>query len=415
YRPSSVVNNRGKSASDQVIVQADYTHPIGENAKLEGGLRSYHNIFKSTYDAFAIDNGQSQKLPLSNNYEYNEMVNALYGTYSNKIGKFSYQVGLRAEYSRFRGLLVDSARKFGYEYPAAIRNIWDALFPSLFLTRELGEDDQLQVNYSRRIRRPNFWQLNPFIDINDPANLRQGNPLLKPEFINSFELNYSHNYKSGNWLAVLYFRNNPNDITQYSDTITTQLYEQLQNAGVSPNAILNTWVNASTTNRYGAEFTVQQKIGKNFDITPTVNMQYRTVKARINDQDLSNEGFNWEAELTMNYKIDARQALWNGLGFQLLGEYESAEVIPQGKQKPQYSVDFAMRKDFLKGNKATVTFSVNDVFNTARWGTIYDTENFYQDSYRRWSVRSFRLTLSYKFGKSDFSLSNKKRDSEADD
>lgn len=416
YQPSSLVNNRGNSVTDQVIIQADYANPIGENGKIEGGIRSYHNIFKSIFNAYAVDNGQSQKLPLSNNYEYREMVNALYATYSNKIGKFSYQVGLRAEYSRFKGLLVDSAFKFGYEYPSAIKNIWDALFPSLFLTRQLGEDDQLQFNYSRRIRRPGFWQLNPFIDINDPANLRQGNPLLKPEFVNSFELNYSHNYKSGNWLAVVYFRNNPNDITEFSDTITAQQYEELQNAGVSPNAILNTFVNANTTNRYGAEFTVQQNIGKNFDFTPTVNMQYRRVKARINDVDLSNKGFNWDAKLTLNYKIEAQKSsLFNGLGFQLLSEYESSEVIPQGKRKPQFSTDFALRKDFLKDNKATVTFSVNDIFNSSRWGTVYDTESFYQDSYRRWRVRSFRLTFTYKFGKSDFSLSNKKRDNEGGD
>jgi outer membrane receptor protein involved in Fe transport len=411
YRPSSLVNNRGASNSDQVIFQADYADPIGENGKIELGIRSYHNLFNSRFDAFANNNGQQQKLPLSNNYEYKEMVNALYGTYSNKIGKFSYQAGLRAEYSRFNGLLVDSAFKFGYEYPSKLKNIWNALFPSLFVTHELNEKDQLQFNYSRRIRRPNFWQLNPFIDINDPANLRQGNPALRPEFVNSFELNYSHNYKSGNWLGVLYFRNNPDDITEFSDTITTQQYLELENAGVNPNAILNTYINAGTTNRYGAEFTVQHKIGKNFDITPTVNLQYRTVRARINDLDLSNEGFNWDTKLSMNYKIEtAKSSLFNGLGFQLLGEYESAEVIPQGKRRPQYSVDYAMRKDFLKDNKATITFSVNDVFNTRRWGTIYDTETFYQESYRRWSVRSFRISFSYKFGKSDFSLSNKKRE-----
>lgn len=416
YQPSSLVKNEGGSSSDQVIFQADYADPIGENGKLELGIRSYHNLFSSRYDAFAINNGLPEKLPLSNNYEYREMVNALYGTYSNKIGKFSYQAGLRAEYSRFKGLLVDSSFKFGYEYPSAIRNIWDAVFPSLFLTYALQEDDQLQFNYSRRIRRPDFWQMNPFININDPANLRQGNPALKPEFINSFELNYSHNYKTGNWLGVLYFRNNPDDITEFSDTISVTQYEQLKNAGVSPNAILNTFVNASTTNRYGAEFTVQQKFGKNFDITPTVNMQYRTVRAKIQDMDLSNEGFNWEAKLSMNYKIETEHApLFNGLGFQLLGEYESAEVIPQGKRRAQYSVDYAMRKDFLKDNKATITFSINDVFNTNRWGTIYDTETFYQESYRRWNVRSFRLTFSYKFGKSDFSLSKKREGNDNDD
>jgi outer membrane receptor protein involved in Fe transport len=408
YKPSSRVRNEGSGKNDQFTIQADYVHPFSEETRLEVGIRSYRNESKSFYNAFAVGSGQETKLPLSNNYKYTDMVNAAYATYSGKKETFSYQAGLRAEYSKFTGTLIDSAFKFGYEYPAAIKNIWDALFPSLFLTKQVGETDQLQLNYSRRIRRPNFWQINPFIDINDPVNLRQGNPQLRPEFINSFEFNYSKDYNSGNFLGSIYFRNNPDDITQYSDTITAAQYQQLQNAGVDPNAILNTFINASTTNRYGAEFVLQHKLGDNFNITPSVNFQYRTVKANVNDLDLSNKGFNWEAQLTTDYKIVTKgKSIFNNLSFQLTGEYESAEVIPQGKRKPEYSVDFAMRKDFLKNNKATVTFGINDVFNTQRWGTIYDTETFYQDSYRRWNVRSFRLTLSYKFGKADFSLSNR--------
>ena len=408
YKPASRVRNEGSGKNDQFTFQADYAHPFGEESKLEAGIRSYRNESKSFYNAFAVGNGQETKLPLSNNYKYTDMVNAAYATFSAKKKTFSYQVGLRAEYSKFTGTLIDSAFKFGYEYPAAIKNIWDALFPSLFLTKQIGEKDQLQLNYSRRIRRPNFWQINPFIDINDPVNLRQGNPQLRPEFINSFEFNYSKDYNSGNFLASLYFRNNPDDITQYSDTITAAQYQELQDAGVDPNAILNTFINASTTNRYGAEFVLQHKLGNNFNITPSVNLQYRTVKANINDLDLSNEGFNWEVELATDYKIlTADKSIFNNLSFQLTGEYESAEVIPQGKRKPEYSVDFAIRKDFLKNNKATVTLGINDVFNTQRWGTIYDTENFYQDSYRRWNVRNFRLTFSYKFGKADFSLMNR--------
>ena len=262
YKPSSRVRNEGSGKNDQFTFQADYVHPFSEESKLEAGIRSYHNESKSFYNAFAVGNGQETKLPLSNNYKYTEMINAAYATYSGKKKSFSYQLGLRAEYSKFTGTLIDSAFKFGYEYPAAIKNIWDALFPSLFLTKQIGEKDQLQLNYSRRIRRPNFWQINPFIDINDPVNLRQGNPQLRPEFINSFEFNYSKDYKNGNFLGSLYFRNNPDDITQYSDTITADQYQQLQNAGVDPNAILNTFINASTTNRYGAEFVLQHKLGE---------------------------------------------------------------------------------------------------------------------------------------------------------
>ncbi|RYY56629.1 MAG: TonB-dependent receptor [Chitinophagaceae bacterium] len=413
YQPSSIVNNNGGNNNDQVTFQVDFVNPVSETKKFEAGLRSYHNSFRSLLDVFALTTGTPEKLPLSNNYKYREMVNAAYATYTNKIGNIGYQIGLRAEYSKFSGELIDSSFNFGYEYPDGLDKIWNALFPSLFLTHKLDEKTELQFNYSRRIRRPDFWQLNPSIDVNDPANLRQGNINLRPEFISSFELNLSKDYKSGNLLAVLYFRSNPDDITQYSDTISAAQYEQLQNAAIDPNAILNTYINANTTNRYGVELTLQHKAGVNFTLTPTANLQYRTVNANVTGQDLSNEGFNWEAKLVGEYKATpVKKNIFTDMSFQLLGEYESGRVIPQGRDKAQYSVDFAVRKDFLKAKKATLTLGVNDLFNTNRWGTIYDTDDFYQDSYRRWNVRSVRLTFSYKFGNADFSLLNKNRRSE---
>jgi len=154
---------------------------------------------------------------------------------------------------------------------------------------------------------------------------------------------------------------------------------------------------------------VQHKAGKNFEITPTINLQYRTVKAKVNNLDLSNDGFNWEAKLISSYKIETKnKSIFNNLGFQFILDYESPSVIPQGKSKAEFDVDFAIRKDFLKDKKASLTFAINDLFNTRRWGTIYDTEQFYQDSYRRWNVRNFRVTFSYKFGDSKFSLSKNK-------
>jgi outer membrane receptor protein involved in Fe transport len=417
YQAANRVQNLGNNNNDQLTMQLDYVNPVSENAKWEFGVRSYLNDYTSVFNAFSVSgNGAQTKLPLSNNYDYRENVNALYGTFSGSAKTFKYQLGLRAEMSKFDGELIDSAQKFGYQYPKQIGNIWDALFPSVFLTKELSEGHDLQVNYSRRIRRPNFWQLNPFVDISDPVNLRQGNPALKPEFVNSFEINYNNTYKNGNFLAVLYFVNNPKDITEYSDTISAAQFEKLNNAAVDPNAILNTFVNAQTNNRFGVEFTLQHKIGTNFDITPSVNLQYRKVNAVINDLDLSNEGYNWEAKLIANYKVETENpSLFNKLSFQLTGEYESPEVIPQGKRKEQYNVDMALRKEFLKNNKASITFSVNDVFNTRRFGTIYDTEQFYQDSYRRWNVRSFRISFSYKFGSSEFTLFPKKNGERRDD
>ncbi|MDQ6902197.1 MAG: TonB-dependent receptor family protein [Bacteroidota bacterium] len=405
YGTPSTVLNDGKSNQKEWTIQADYTDPINENTKLETGVRSYHMNFLSYYDVFARANGEDVKLPLSNNYAYTEMINAAYVTYSHKKKDFSYQIGLRFEQSKFDGRLVDSSYKFGYNFPGSLKNIWDALFPSFFVTQKITDKDEVQFNFTRRINRPRFWQLYPYVDITDPLNVRQGNPQLQPEYINSFEFNYSKDLPKGNLLSVLYFRSNPKDITEYGDTLSAAQYAQLNNAAIDPDAILNTFINASTTNRYGAEFTLQYKGIKNLELTPTLNFQYRTVKAKINNLDLSNKGFNWEAKLITNYKITTPSpSIFDNLTFQLIGDYESPKVIPQGKRLKELDMDFAVKKEFLKNKKAAITFAINDVFNSRRWGAIYDTEQYYQESYRRWRVRTFRVSFTFKFGDKDFSI-----------
>ncbi len=415
YTTPARVRNTSGNNNDQITAQVDFENPIGENAKLEAGLRTYVNNFQNEFLSYGINNGTETLLPLSNNIKYRETVHAFYLTYSNRIKTFSYQAGLRAEQSQFDGQLLDSGKDFGYRYPDSFDRLFDALFPSLFLTKQLNDKAEMQLNYSRRIRRPNFWQLNPFIDINDPVNLRQGNPQLKPEFTNSMEWNYSQRYQGGSLLASVYYRNNQGDITQYSDTISAEQYRQLNNAAVDPNAILNTFINADATNRLGAELTLQHKIGQNFDITPTINAEYQKVKANVGGLNLSNEGINWEAKLITNYRILTQQpSIFDNLSFQMIGEYESPRFIPQGKRIPEYSVDLALRKEFLKDKRAAVTLSVNDVFWTDRDGSIYDTKTFYQKSYRR-NIRSFRINFSYRFGKADIKLFNRNNEQDRDD
>ena len=397
------VRNNGVNDNEQITLQTDFVNPFSEDAKLEMGLRVFRQNNSNVYNAFSLNNATEVKLPLSTNVKYDETVQAAYVTYSNKWKGIRFQAGLRGEYSKFNGELVDSARQFGYSLPLDIGDVFDGLFPSLYITRELSEGKELQVNFSRRIRRPNFWQLNPFIDINDPLNIRQGNPELRPEYTDSFELNYNHRYTSGNFLGVIYFRNNDDDITMFSDTITTEQFQKLDNAAINQNAILNTFINAQFTNRLGAELTLNHTFG-NFEMIPNINLQYRKVKAIVGDLNLSNQGFNWESKLILNYKFGTKTSVLKNTSMQLSGEYESREVIPQGRNKEQYEVDFALRKEFLKNKAAAITFAVNDVFNSDRWGQIYDTENFYQDAYRRWNVRNFRVTFSYRFGKSDFKI-----------
>lgn len=419
YLPDSRVRNNGTADDKQVIGQVDYSNKINENKRIEAGFRTFYNSTKSTFATYTLDGANNEtKLPLGNNYEYTETVNAAYFNYANKWKSITYQVGLRTEFSKFDGLLIDSNYHFGYKFPDGFKDLGYVLFPSVFLTKPIGENKELQLNYSKRIRRPRFWEVNPFVDINDPMNITVGNPALKPEYINAFELNYFNrfNKNSGSFLAVLYLQNNVGDITQYSDTITEALFEQLNNAGISPDAIVNTFINAGYTNRMGAEFTLQKKLWKNLDLTYNINLQYRVTKADIKDLDLDNSGFNYETKLIANYRIETdKSKLFNNLGFQLIADYESAQVIPQGKTRPQFVSDFAMRKEFLKKKAASLSFSINDIFNSRKFGTIYDTDEFYQDSYRRWNVRSFRFTFSYKFGNNDLALFKRKNNNNGDE
>jgi outer membrane receptor protein involved in Fe transport len=412
YEPETRVRDNGSGDNYQLTAQVDYSNKLNENKRIEFGARTYYNSSTSQFGTFSIDgNNNETKLPLSNNYKYKETVSAGYFNYANKWKTITYQVGLRVELSKFDGTLIDSNMHFGYKYPDGFKNLGYALFPSFFLTKALNESTDVQFNYSKRIRRPRFWEVDPFVDINDPLNIRQGNPALHPEYTNSFELNYFNRFPNngGSFLGVLYFRNNVGDVTQYSDTISPDLYQKLNNAAISPDAILNTFINAGYTNRMGAEFTVEKKFGPQFDLTYNLDLQYRTTKASVEKINLDNKGFDYETKLIANYKIVTdKSKLFNNLGFQLTANYESPRVIPQGKTKQEFVSDFAMRKEFLKRKAASVSLSINDIFNSRKFGTIYDTEDFYQDSYRRWSVRTFRVTFSYRFGDTDFDLFKKR-------
>ena len=139
------------------------------------------------------------------------------------------------------------------------------------------------------------------------------------------------------------------------------------------------------------------------------------MNADVNALRLSNSGVNWDAELTMNYKFDRPRGFFRDFGLQLVAEYESKEVTAQGSSAAEYQVDFGFRKEFLKDKRASFSFNINDIFNTHRFGNIIDTESFYQESYRRRNVRSFRISLIYKFGRNDLKLFKREGDNSNDE
>ena len=153
----------------------------------------------TNYYGINSDGALDAKLNQNIQFESEDKIYAAYSTFSNKIKNFGYQLGLRVESSDYTGLLANKNESFNVKFPVS-------LFPSLFLSQKIGEMDDLQLNYSRRINRPGFWQMFPFYDISDSLNISKGNPGLRPEFTNSLELSYSKIFKNrDNFIASSIF------------------------------------------------------------------------------------------------------------------------------------------------------------------------------------------------------------------
>jgi outer membrane receptor protein involved in Fe transport len=252
--PSSPAQNArttGDGINSNFTFQTDYTNPITDKMKLEAGLRGNVRVSNSNNQNYVLDSTSGKYVnieALNSNYKYNDQVYAGYVTFSQKLNNFTYQLGGRVESSEYRGELVDSNQTFHNSYPLSF-------FPSVFLTQKLSANQDLQLNYSRKINRPNFFQIIPYYDFSNPLNISVGNPNLVPEFTNLVELAYNLNLKNGNnIIATVYYRGTTNLISQY------QYWGENPNPASNDSVFITTYQNASSSQAYGLEVTSMIKI-----------------------------------------------------------------------------------------------------------------------------------------------------------
>ena len=395
-------------------VQSDYTSPVGKG-KFESGLRAAVRDNKNVNDNAAFDYDLNKFIIIpsaSSNYKYTDEVYAAYSTYSNKLGEnFSYQLGLRAESSQYRGTLLSTGETFSNKYPIEF-------FPSVFVTQTLSPGQDMQLNYSRRINRPNFWQQIPYYDVSDLLNIRVGNPALKPEFTNSFELNYSKSLGSGHSLLTsAYFKQTNNLITNYQ----SRQYDVPLPDGKLDSAMVISYINANSSRSYGLEITSKNPLAKWANVTTNLNFYNARIDNSGIDEKLGvNDRWAFFGKMNFDFKLPANFTI------QLSGDYQSRTLVPQGGGgrgggffggsnsaaqgyiNPNYGVDVAIRKDFMKDKKASVTLSVNDVLKSRIYDSHSENSVFIQDSWRKRDAQIFRLNFSYRFGKFDVSLFKRK-------
>ena len=384
----------GDNAGQQVTFQMDYTNPINDSTKLEMGLRSFWNGRAQNYLVSLLDNPSNkynQINSLSQKTDVTDMINAAYVTYGSKFSGIAYQVGLRFEQSKLVGKsLLENQQSFGYDYPKKASELFNALFPSVYLSKKLNKTEEVQANFSRKINRPNFMQLMPIIMGADAENVRVGNPALIPEFVNLAELNYNKMWKQNNWLASLYLRADENPITtviERVDTISTLRR--------------TTFINGKSSSRYGLDNTLKLGLIKDLELTTNINV----FNIKIATQTLTNEAWSYTGKFNLNYKLPKKL---KDFSLQLQGSYESDQIVPQGVRKGIAFADFAVKYTFLR--VANVTLQVSDITNTRREILFLSDPTFSQTSMRRRDLRFVKLSFQMPFGKMDSSIFRKAKD-----
>ncbi len=356
------------------VGQLDYTLPMGEKATFEAGLKT--SIADDEPTQFFLQRDLStgnyvENDSITNSFPFNEQVYAGYSIYKNTIGKIGFQVGARGEWTNNQGVDGNSGTRYINEY-------FD-LFPSAYLTYALsGEGEEIILNYSRRINRPSWGQFAPFYNAQDLLNTRFGNPGLRPEYTDSYEVGYNNNWRILALSSTIYHR-------RTSDAMT-RIIGLLNN-----NAAVQLWENVNFRRDTGLELINQLKFHSSWDATLSGNFFYSEVNARNLDHDFVNSSFSWTVNLLSNWIIPQIATV------QVMADYRGPIILPQGKIDPVYGVNLGVRKDMFN-RRATLSINVSDVFNTRNFRIQTNDTRFSQTRSFYRETRIATLSFTYRFG-----------------
>jgi ferric enterobactin receptor len=360
-------NNKEKQR--EIRLQADYIHPFAKEGKFETGYLGSIREIGNDYLVEEFTDVAWEALPnLSNNFIYKETIHAAYASIGNKINKFSFQGGIRLEYSDVKTDLLQTNEVNDRNYTN--------FFPTLHLTYDLAGQNAVQLSYSRRIRRPRFWDLNPFFTYSDARNQFTGNPNLDPEFTDSYEVGHIKYWDKGSLTSAIYYRQ------------TTDVIQRIRSYDTDGNSYIRP-ENLSTRDDYGLEFTWSFDPFKIWRINGDLNFFRSIIDGENFDQNFNADTYTWFGRFT------SKLTLWKKLDVQTTFNYRAPRETTQGEQKAIYYADLGVSMDVLKNN-ATLTLSGRDLLNTRRRKYITEGENFYTRGDFQWRSGSVALTLIYR-------------------
>ena len=353
-------------------ITLDYSDPISENTKLELGYDGSFNRYEPKFTLENYDAGLQKfitDITRSNSFIHREKLNAVYGTWQQSSGKLGWMAGLRVEYSAVRSDLVSR--------DSVIDNNYLKIYPTLHLSYAL-KTGELQLNYSRRVHRPEADDLNPFPEYMDPRNLRAGNPHLLPEIIHSIEMGYKWQDDKYSFVPSLYYRYKQNGFTQLVSKINDSTF-------------LTTQQNLSSDVSAGTELIFSAKPAKYIQANLSTNLFWQ----QIDGEDL---GFTGKRSVvSMSSNLNCTIHLAPATMFQLSGNYRSARLTPQGKSFGSVVCNAGVRQDLFH-KKVSAILTGSDLFKSLKEKREIDTPVLKQMSIGTRNARIFYLGLSWHFG-----------------
>ncbi|WP_083464759.1 outer membrane beta-barrel family protein [Marinifilum fragile] len=364
----------------RIEIRSDYTLPLGNDRKFEFGYQGQIRSSEADTKRFEYNTatgGYDFQPEYSNEVEYDRSVHGLYTTFADKMGILGYQLGFRTEFTDREVDYSGELEKFKIQQ-------WD-FFPTIHAQLDLGSRNQLMASYARRIDRPRGYYLEPFITWTDAYNVRQGNPDLDPEYIDSYELGFMKRFGDQSVSIESYYKVTHNKV----ERIRTPYQE---------NVMLSSVANVGKDYSFGIEATLNLTFAKWFKNDLIGNVYHYKEEGSFETknafgesivQDFSTESFNWSLRNNSTFILDKRTRL------QMNINYQSPTDWAQGKRAGFLTSSLALRRDFFN-RKLSATFQVRDVLGTFKHETEYMGEGFYNFNKFEMNSPVFRLNLSYK-------------------
>jgi hypothetical protein len=370
----------------EYLAQLDYVRPIGENAQFEAGYRG--KFEKKITDYVLLEEVGTTGVfvrndSLSNLFTYKQNVQALYTQYGNRIGNFSFLLGLRMETTSLKGEVTGEDVTNDDEFNINFDKDFIGLFPTVNLIYELNEEENITFGYNRRINRPRHWFLNPFPSRSSEANIFQGNPGLDPAYASAFDLGYLKRWEKITLTSSIYY--------QYETGAFTRIQEdtgELTSNGIP--IIRSLPINLSTNQRYGFEAGMLFNAAKWLRLNGSLNIFRFVSVGDFNGVDYGAEDTSWFTRLSAKVTLPAK------IEWQTNVFYRGPRNNSQTESEGIFSLNLAVSKDFLKDN-ATIGISVSDLFNSRKRKSVTLTDTFRSYSEFQWRERQINLNFTYRF------------------